>query len=283
MRKQILAASKFPNPTTPSSWFRTRNHSRVSCLNSTDIFPDLDFCRFHGRSNDSRREVGTISSQCSDNSFGILKNVAQDQTRNVMLSPNSKLLGNISSDNGKIGIVVLQRAQMVLNGLRATRGLPHRQSKNEDAGYVWICIRSLKSICKLLKTSEPQSQDSLKDSSRISTDEKAESAEPAPLVVLIPICQASTGRASGSYPADWIALKNPSVTFFNCRAVGTVLRFFSSLTRKCMQSPYNKKNKKQGVLHHSARPLGFYSGWKQRKRHERWVVHRTKQCDHVSG
>ena len=200
MRKQILAASKFPNPTTPSSWFRTRNHSRVSCLNSTDIFPDLDFCRFHGRSNDSRREVGTISSQCSDNSFGILKHVAQDETRNVILSPNSKLLGNISSDNGKVSIVALQRAQMVLNGLRATRRLPRRQSKH--TGKAWICIRSLKSICKPVKTSEPQSQDSLKDSSRISTDEKAESAEPAPLVVLIPICQASTGRASGSYPAD---------------------------------------------------------------------------------
>lgn len=142
MRKQIyrirtpLAASKFPNPTTPSSWFRTWNHSRVSCLNSTDIFPDLDFCSFHGRSNDSRREVRTISSQCSDNSFGILKNVAQDQTRNVILSPNSKLLGNISSDNGKVSIVVLQRAQMVLNGLRATRRLPRRQSKHEDTGYV---------------------------------------------------------------------------------------------------------------------------------------------------
>ena len=280
MRKQILAASKFPNPTTPSSWFRTRNHSRVSCLNSTDIFPDLDFCRFHGRSNDSRREVGTISSQCSDNSFGILKHVAQDETRNVILSPNSKLLGNISSDNGKVRIVVLQRAQMVLNGLRATRGLPHRQS----AGYVWICIRSLKrSIRKLLKTSEPQSQDSLKDSSRISTDEKAESAEPAPLVVLIPICQASTGRASGSYPADWIALEKSFRYLFQLSGCRDSFMVFFKFGKEVHAITVQQERKNQGVLHHSARPLGFYSGWKQRKRHERWVVHRRKQCDHVSG
>lgn len=109
----------------PSSWFCAGNHTRVRCLYSTDVFPDLDFCSFQGCSNYSGSEVRAISPKSSDDSLGVLMRVIYSHEARLFDDQKvpscvdicriqnaavwCRLLGNISSDNGNVSIVELQR------------------------------------------------------------------------------------------------------------------------------------------------------------------------------
>ena len=73
----------------PSSWFCAGNHTRVRCLYSTDVFPDLDFCSFQGCSNDSGSEVRAISPKSSDDSLGVLMRVIYSHEARLQRSESS--------------------------------------------------------------------------------------------------------------------------------------------------------------------------------------------------